>query len=30
VHLAVREHDGLGSRSEGNGYLKRVRIYKQK
>ena len=30
VHIAVREHGGLGSRSEGNGYLKRVRIYKQK
>jgi len=30
VHLAVREYDDLGSRSEGSGYLKRVRIYKQK
>jgi len=30
VHLAVREFDDLGSRSEGDGYLKRVRIFKQK
>jgi spoIIIJ-associated protein len=30
VHITVREFSGLGSRSEGNGYLKRVRIYKTK
>jgi spoIIIJ-associated protein len=30
VHIEVREHGGLGSRSEGNGYLKRVRIFKPK
>ncbi|HXV75555.1 MAG TPA: Jag N-terminal domain-containing protein [Candidatus Polarisedimenticolaceae bacterium] len=29
VHLTIREHTGLGSRSEGNGHLKRVKIYKQ-
>ena len=29
VHVTVREFSSLGSRSEGNGYLKRVRIYKQ-
>ncbi len=28
VHIAVREFGELGSRSEGNGYLKRVKIYK--
>jgi spoIIIJ-associated protein len=28
VHIAVRGFTELGSRSEGNGYLKRVRIYK--
>jgi len=28
VHIAVREYGELGSRSEGNGYLKRVKIYK--
>jgi spoIIIJ-associated protein len=30
VHIAVREHPELGSRSEGNGHLKRVRIFKSK
>jgi len=29
VHLTVREFDKLGSRSEGNGHLKRVKIYRQ-
>ena len=29
VHLTVREFDELGSESEGNGHLKRVKIYKQ-
>jgi spoIIIJ-associated protein len=29
VHLTVREFDQLGSRSEGNGHLKRVKIYRQ-
>jgi spoIIIJ-associated protein len=29
VHLTIREFDGLGSRSEGNGYLKRVRVFKK-
>jgi spoIIIJ-associated protein len=29
VHLTVREYDELGSRSEGSGHLKRVKIYKQ-
>jgi len=29
VHLTVREYEGLGSRSEGNGPFKRVSIYKQ-
>jgi spoIIIJ-associated protein len=28
VHIAVREFTELGSRSEGNGYMKRVKIYK--
>jgi spoIIIJ-associated protein len=28
VHIAVREFTELGSRSEGSGYMKRVRIYK--
>ena len=28
VHITVREFKGLGSRSEGNGHLKRVRIFK--
>jgi spoIIIJ-associated protein len=30
VHLTVREHAGVGSRSEGDGHLKRVRIFTQK
>lgn len=30
VHMTVREMRGMGSRSEGDGYLKRVRIFKQK
>ncbi len=29
VHLTVREFEGLGSRSEGSGHLKRVSIFKQ-
>jgi spoIIIJ-associated protein len=29
VHLTVREFEQLGSRSEGNGHLKRVKIFKQ-
>lgn len=29
VHLTVREFGQLGSRSEGNGHLKRVRVFKQ-
>ena len=29
VHLTVREFEQLGSRSEGNGHLKRVKIYRQ-
>ena len=29
VHLTVREYERLGSRSEGNGHLKRVKIFKQ-
>lgn len=29
VHLTVREFEKLGSRSEGNGHLKRVKIYRQ-
>jgi spoIIIJ-associated protein len=29
VHLTVREFEELGSRSEGNGHLKRVQIYRQ-
>lgn len=29
VHLTVREYERLGSRSEGNGPLKRVKIFKQ-
>jgi spoIIIJ-associated protein len=29
VHLTIREYEGLGSRSEGNGYLKRVRVFKK-
>jgi len=29
VHLTVREYDHLGSRSEGSGHLKRVKIFKQ-
>jgi len=28
VHLTVREYEQLGSRSEGNGHLKRVKIFK--
>lgn len=28
VHIQVRENGGLGSRSEGTGYLKRVKIFK--
>lgn len=30
VHMTVREIEGMGSRSEGDGYLKRVTIFKQK
>jgi spoIIIJ-associated protein len=30
VHITVREYEALGSRSEGNGHQKRVRIYKSK
>ncbi len=30
VHMTVREMRGMGSRSEGDGYLKRVRIFKQR
>jgi spoIIIJ-associated protein len=30
VHIAIREYSDLGSRSEGDGYLKRVRIFRQK
>ena len=30
VHMTIREMRGMGSRSEGDGYLKRVRIFKQK
>jgi len=30
VHIEVREKGGLGSSSEGSGYLKRVRIFKPK
>lgn len=29
VHLTIREYQGLGSRSEGNGHLKRVRVFRQ-
>jgi spoIIIJ-associated protein len=29
VHVTIRQTEGLGSRSEGNGSLKRVKIYKQ-
>jgi spoIIIJ-associated protein len=29
VHLTVREFERLGSRSEGNGHLKRVKIFRQ-
>ena len=29
VHLTVREFEQLGSRSEGSGHLKRVKIYLQ-
>jgi len=29
VHLTVREFEGLGSRSDGSGHLKRVSIFKQ-
>ena len=29
VHLTVREFEQLGSRSEGQGHLKRVKIYRQ-
>ena len=29
VHLTVREFTDLGSRSDGNGHLKRVSIFKQ-
>jgi spoIIIJ-associated protein len=29
VHLTVREFDQLGSRSEGSGHLKRVKVYRQ-
>ena len=28
VHLTVRKLDGVASRSEGDGYLKKVKIYK--
>lgn len=30
VHLTIRKYDGLASRSEGNGSLKRVRIFKRR
>jgi len=30
VHLTIREFEGLGSRSEGSGYLKRVRVFNRK
>jgi spoIIIJ-associated protein len=30
VHIAIREFPDLGSRSEGDAYMKRVRIYRQK
>ena len=29
VHLTVREFERLGSRSEGNGHLKRVKVFRQ-
>ena len=29
VHLTVREYEKLGSRSEGSGHLKRVKIYRK-
>lgn len=29
VHLTIREYQGLGSRSEGDGHLKRVRVFRQ-
>ena len=29
VHITVREYEGLGSRSEGNGHLKRVRVFRR-
>ncbi len=29
VHVTIRQTEGLGSKSEGNGALKRVKIYKQ-
>ena len=29
VHVTIRQTEGLGSRSEGNGALKRVKIFKQ-
>jgi len=29
VHITIREFEGLGSRSEGNGHLKRVRVFKR-
>jgi spoIIIJ-associated protein len=29
VHLTIREYDGLDSRSEGHGHLKRVRVVRR-
>jgi len=29
VHLTIRKAEGLGSRSEGSGYLKKVKIFKK-
>jgi spoIIIJ-associated protein len=29
VHITIREYEDLGSRSEGNGHLKRVRVFKR-